>query len=61
MISLYVYRDGDCLRLEETSNRYDSIKTLVMYNIIVAVTIPIGDNEVRAFFRYPVHSSKYYK
>ena len=61
MISLCVYREGDWLRLEGVRNRYDSINTLVMYNVIAAVPIPIGDHEVQAFFRYPVHSSKYYK
>ena len=61
VISLCVYREGDWLRLEGVRNRYDSINTLVMYNVIAAVPIPIGDHEVQAFFRYPVHSSKYYK
>ena len=59
-MSLDVYRDGDWLILEKTRVRYDSINTLVMYNVIASVVIPIGDHDVRAYFRYPVHSSKYF-
>ena len=61
MISLDVYRDGDWLKLEETSDRYESIKTLVMHSVHIATSIIIGDRKVLALFRYPVHSSKYYK
>ena len=61
VFSLCVYREGDWLRFEGLRNRYDSIKTLVMRNVTLTVPIPIGDHEVQARFRYPVHSSKYYK
>ena len=61
MISLDVYRDGDWLILEGERERYDSIKTLVMHHVDSAVSISIGDQEVLAWFRYPVHSLKYYK
>ena len=61
VISLSVYREGDWLRLEGLRDRYDSINTLVMRYVTAAVPIPIGDHKVQAFFRYPVHSSKYYK
>ena len=61
VVSLCVYREGDWLRLEGVRSRYDSINTLVMSNVILAVPIPIGDHIVQACFRYPVHSSKYYK
>ena len=61
MIGLNVYRDGDWLRFQGHDERYDSINTLVMYNVIASTAIPIGDHKVRALFRYPVHSSKYYK
>ena len=61
VFSLCVYREGDWLRLEGVRSRYDSINTLVMRNVILAVPIPIGDHKVQACFRYPVHSSKYYK
>ena len=61
MIGLNVYRDGDLLRIEGMRNRYVSINTLVMYNVISSLRIPIGDHKVLACFQYPVHSSKYYK
>ena len=61
VVSLCVYRDGDWLRLERTSERYDSINTIMMDRITATVPIPIGDHEVRVKFRYPVHSSKYYE
>ena len=61
MIGLDIYRDGDWLRLEGMRNRYDSINTLVMRCAIEASSMLIADLEVLAFFRYPVHSSKYYK
>ena len=61
VIGLEVYRDGDWLRLEVYDERYDSINALVMHSAIDAAPIPIGDHEVLALFRYPVHSSKYYK
>ena len=61
VVSLCVYREGDLLRLEGVRDRYDSINTLVMLYATAAVPISIGDHEVRACFRYPVYSSKYYK
>ena len=61
MISLGVYRDGDWLGFEGMRERYDSIHTLVMCYVIAAAPIPIGDHNVLVYFRYPVHSSKYYK
>ena len=61
VFSLCVYREGDWLELEEAHARYDSISTLVMNSVNAAVPITIGDHTVRAFFRYPVYSSKYYK
>ena len=61
MIGLDVYREGDCLRLKGERQRYDSIKTLVMHSATVASYISTGDHNVLACFRYPVHSSKYYK
>ena len=61
VVSLCVYREGDWLELEGLVNTYDSINTLVMYNVIAEVPISIGDHKVQACFRYPVHSSKYYK
>ena len=61
VFSLCVYREGDWLRLEGLRNTYDSINTLVMYNVITSFSISIGDHTVRACFQYPVHSSKYYK
>ena len=60
MIGLNVYRDGDWLRFVGIRERYDSINTLVMRHFISSVSISIGDHSVRACFRYPVHSSKYY-
>ena len=61
VVSLCVYSEGDWLELEGVRNTYDSINTLVMLSVIRTVPISIGDHEVRACFRYPVHSSKYYK
>ena len=61
MIGLDVYRDGDWLKLQGERERYDSINTLVMHCATGSGYIPIGDHEVLAYFRYPVHSSKYYK
>ena len=61
VFSLCVYREGDWLRLEELSYRYDSINTLVMHRANGTVPISIGDHEVLTYFRYPVYSSKYYK
>ena len=61
VVSLCVYREGDWLELEDVRERYDSINTLVMRYVSTTVPIPSGDHTVRAFFRYPVYSSKYYK
>ena len=61
VFSLCVYREGDWLRLEGVRERFDSINTLVMHCINAAVPLSIGDHVVRARFRYPVYSSKYYK
>ena len=61
VVSLCVYREGDWLRLEGLRSRYDSINTLVMRRVNSSVHISIGDHTVRAFFLYPVYSSKYYK
>ena len=61
MASLDVDKEDDWLKFEGMSERYDSINTLVMHHVIAATTILIGDHEVLACFRYPVHSSKYYK
>ena len=61
VFSLCVHREGDWLQLEGWRERYDSINTLVMYCTTTTVLIPIGDHKVQAHFRYPVHSSKYYK
>ena len=61
MIALDVYRDGDWLTLEGLDERYDSINTLVLRRVIAATLMSIGDHEVLVYFRYPVHSSKYYK
>ena len=61
VVSLCVYREGDWLQLEGVRNRYDSINTLVMRCVTITLPISIGDHIVRASFRYPVYSSKYYK
>ena len=61
VFSLCVYREGDWLRLESVRDTYDSINTLVMRHVTLAVPISIDDHKVGAGFRYPVHSSKYYK
>ena len=61
MIGLTVYRDGDWLRLDGPRERYESINTLVMHRFIISFPVSIGDQEVLVCFRYPVHSSKYYK
>ena len=61
MVSLDIYKEDDWLKFEGLRARYDSINTLAMRHVIAAVAIPIGDHEVQAYFRYPVHSSKYYK
>ena len=61
MVSLCVYRDGDWLQLDAMSDKCDSIKTLVMRCAITGYFIPVGDHVVHAYFRYPVHSSQYYK
>ena len=61
MIGLEVHRDGNWLRLEGYDERYDSINTLVIRSAIAATPISIGDHDVLLYFRYPVHSSKYYK
>ena len=62
VFSLCVYREGDWLQLEGARAIFDTIKTLVMHGVTRSVRIPIfGDHEVRALFRYPVYSSKYYK
>ena len=55
VVSLCVYRNGDSLELEGMRDLYDSINTLVMHHATAAVSIPIGDHEVLAQFRYPVH------
>ena len=62
VVSLCVYREGDWLRLEGFEEQiwlYQHISDV--HSVIAAVPIPIGDHEVQAYFRYPVHSSKYYK
>ena len=61
VFSMCVYREGDWLRLEGLRSRYDSINTLVMSCVTRGIPVSIGDHEVWAYFRYPVHSSKYYK
>ena len=61
MVSLCVYKDGDWLQLGTLRDRYDSINTLVMYCAITGSYIPVGDHVVSVYFRYPVHSSQYYK
>ena len=61
VLSLCVYREGGWLRLEGAHARFDSINILVMFSVNAAVPIPIGYHVVRASFRYPVYSSKYYK
>ena len=62
MVSLCVYKDGDWLQLGTgSSNRYDSINTLVMRYAIGALPIPVGDHVVLTYLRYPLHSSQYYK
>ena len=61
MIGLEVHRDDNWLRLEGYDERYDSINTLVVRSAIAATPISIGDHDVLLYFRYPVHSSKYYK
>ena len=62
MVSLGIYEEDDWLKFFGGSReRYDSINTLVMRRVIASVPITIGDHTVDAYFRYPVHSSKYYK
>ena len=61
MVSLCVYKDGDCLQLDTFTERYDSINTLVMYGATGAFPVPVGDHVVLTQLRYPVHSSQYYK
>ena len=61
VVCLCVYREGDWLQLERWRERYDSINTLVMCYLTATVPVSIGDHKVRAKFRYPVYSSKYYK
>ena len=61
VVSLCVYRDGDWLQFERIRETYDSINTIVMHYATTTVPILIGDHEVLVKFRYPVHSSKYYK
>ena len=61
VVSLCVYREGDWLHLDRRRKRYDSINTIVMLCAITTVPITIGDHKVLVNFRYPVHSSKYYK
>ena len=61
VVSLCVYREGDWLSLEVMRKRYDSINTMVLSRATKTVPIIIGDQEVLVQFRYPVHSSKYYK
>ena len=61
VVSLCVYRDGDWLHFERDRERYDSINILVMRRFTTTVHILIGDHVVLVHFRYPVHSSKYYK
>ena len=59
VVSLCVYREDECLRLEGSRERYDSINTLVMCRVTISVPIPIDDHKVLALLRYPVYSSKY--
>ena len=61
MVSLCVYKEGDWLQLDMLRERYDSINTLVMRCAIAGYFIPVGDHVVHTYFRYPVHSSQYYK
>ena len=61
VVSLCIYREGDWLKLEGWRERYDSINTLVMHCANGTFPISIDDHIVRAGFRYPVYSSKYYK
>ena len=61
MVSLDIYKEDDWLKFRGLSERYDSINTIVMRRVIAATTMSIGDHSVLAFFRYPVHSSKFYK
>ena len=61
MVSLDIYEEDDWLKLKGVRERHDSINTLVMRYVMTSVPIPIGDHVVRAYFQYPVHSSKYYK
>ena len=61
VVSLCVYRDGGWLHFERRRERYDSINTIVMHNATTEVLISIGDHAVLVNFRYPVHSSVYYK
>ena len=61
VVSLQVYKEGDWLRLETLRERYDSIKTLVMYRASSAISIPMSGYQALAYLRYPVNSSyKYY-
>ena len=61
MVSMDVYKEDDWLKFKGTRERYDFINTLVMHQVVSSVPITIGDHTVHASFRYPVHSSKYYK
>ena len=61
VVSLCVYRNVDWLHFEGERERYDSINTLVMDHLTGVVPIPIDDQIVLVHFRYPVHSSNYYK
>ena len=61
VVCLCVFRDGGWLNFEISSERYDSINTMVIHCAATVVPITIGDHEVLVNFRYPVHSSKDYK
>ena len=62
VVSLCVYRDGDWLHFERSRERFDSINTIVIHRATnMSAPLTIGDLKVQANFRYPVHSSKYYK
>ena len=56
-----VYKEDDWLKFGGSRERFDSINTLVMRRVIASVAILIDDHNVETCFRYPVHSSKYYK
>ena len=60
MVSLDINKEDDWLKLKGSRERFDSINTLVMNSVTTAVRVRIGDDTVHVYFRYPVHSLKYY-